>query len=241
MVAESWIGPLGPTLVPSSTAASVLKNVKLSLENAVPTGILRGRLEIEVRFTSIVPVAFSPTSSVPVASKSTVAVCLSCICTDLSVLASASVESVGPIATDVFISELVVRASMTTVASPAKKIAHTKKAIATTPSPPKMKSFLRKESKLGTLMPLFTRGLNGFAPVIGGAAFGVSSSMFTPSIMSSSGGSVIRAWSPMGRFAPSMMSSSSSTLSAGISASSGLLWRFLAIGILAAAASATRD
>ena len=177
------------------------------------------------------PVAFSPTFFSPVAVKSTVR---SCFCSCLTARIIPLSTSVSPSRVNwTFRSTVtaVVLAVITTVARGANQIAQTKNATKIAAPPPISAIFLRNEEKFGTFVFFF---LSFFR------SFGFSDSAITASTAGSSWDATEAACSPTGK-APPSMTSSSSTLSAGISTSSGLLCKLRATGIFAEAAKATSD
>ena len=184
-----------------------------------------------------VPVAFAPTSSLPVAVKS-IEMVLRVVLVVVLIVPSCRFEpSESPIVTRVLSGRSEVRALIVMVACGAKKIAHTKKTIKTTSAAPPIKSFLRILLKSGT----FTFFLRSEAADVS-AALSSSSGVLRaaePERVAGRAGTEVSGVTGSGSSGSSSlpsMTSSSSTSSAGISAISGRLCNVRAVGILAEAA-----
>ena len=142
-----------------------------------------------------------------------------------------------PIVTSSSVVIVVDLADITTVARGAKPIAQTKNPISNITNPPIITNFLRNRLKFGILPPLpFLSLVLDFLSAGFLELFSAISSL-TAAEPKLSGLSAVFCNSPIGRFLPSIISSSLSTFSAGISANSGLLCKFFATGIFAEAAN----
>ena len=181
-----------------------------------------------------VPVAFAPTSSLPVAVKSTEIVLRVVLVVVLIVPSCRFEPSESPIVTRVLSGKSEVRALIVMVACGAKKIAHTKKTIRTTSAAPPIKSFLRILLKSGT----FTFFLRSEAADVSAALSSSDAARVAGRVAGRADTEVAGITGSGSSDSSSLpsMTSSSSTSSAGISAISGRLCNVRAVGILAEAA-----
>ena len=199
----------------------------------MPAGTVLSRRSISLVEIRTRPVARSPTFFLPVAVNSTLISCFCSCLRALTVFFSVSVVASVPSETSSSTVTVVVFAVIITVARGANQIAHMRNPMRSSAPPPINTNFLRNTLKFGTAFFFALAFLSASVTLISFSAI----TALTAAAPAEVGFLVLFCSSPTGRSRPSMISSPSSTLSAGISAISGLLWRFFATGICADAAS----